>query len=65
MGNYFERLKLEQQELECKINKLKRFIESVEYISLKLKHQELLVQQFNAMNEYNRILKKRIELVEN
>ena len=65
MGNYFERLKLEQQELECKINKLKRFIGSVEYISLKLKHQELLVQQFNAMNEYNRILKKRIELVEN
>lgn len=65
MGNktFLDRLFEEQEELNVKINKLNSFIGSDEYIALQTKQQELLVEQFNVMNEYKRILNERTALI--
>lgn len=60
---FLDRLFEEQEELNVKINKLNNFIGSNEYIALPIKQQELLVEQFNVMNEYKRILNERTLLI--
>ena len=60
---FLDRLFEEQEELNVKINKLNNFIGSNEYIVLPIKQQELLVEQFNVMNEYKRILNERTLLI--
>ena len=57
--NLVNKLFEEQEELNVKINKLNKFLGTDKYHSLPIKQQELLVEQFNAMNEYKRTLNER------
>lgn len=61
--SFIDRLFKEQEELNIKINKLNSFLGSDKYVSLSTKQQELLVEQFNAMNEYKRTLNERTALI--
>ena len=65
MSTFKERLIEEQLELDKKICKLKEFIDyNVEFIKLSKEQQYLLHKQFYYMDEYNKILIRRLELLE-
>lgn len=65
MSTFKERLIEEQADLNEKVEKLKQFIESNKvFITLSVEHQELLCRQFRYMSDYNLILLKRLELLE-
>lgn len=65
MSTFKERLIKEQLDLNEKVEKLKEFIEGNKvFITLPVEHQELLCRQFRYMSDYNLILLKRIELLE-
>ena len=65
MSTFKERLIKEQVDLNEKVEKLKEFIEGNKvFITLPVEHQELLCEQFRYMSDYNLILLKRIELLE-
>lgn len=65
MSTFKERLIEEQSELDKKICKLKEFIDyNVEFIKLPKEQQYLLHKQFYYMDEYNKILIRRLELLE-
>lgn len=65
MSTFKERLIEEQADLNEKVEKLKEFIEGNKvFITLPVEHQELLCEQFRYMSDYNLILLKRIELLE-
>ena len=65
MSTFKERLIKEQVDLNEKVEKLKEFIEGNKvFITLPVEHQELLCRQFRYMSDYNLILLKRIELLE-
>ena len=65
MSTFKERLIEEQADLNEKVEKLKSFIEGNKvFITLSEEHQKLLCEQFRYMSNYNLILLKRIELLE-
>ena len=65
MSTFKERLIKEQLDLNEKIEKLKAFIEGNKvFRTLPVEHQELLCKQFRYMSDYNLILLKRLELLE-
>jgi len=65
MSTFKERLIKEQADLNEKVEKLKEFIEGNKvFITLPVEHQELLCRQFRYMSDYNLILLKRLELLE-
>lgn len=57
---WYDRMKDEQKELNERILKLEKFMNSDTYHELCFRDQLLIVHQSNAMNEYNTILLKRI-----
>ena len=60
--NYQDRVKHEQVDLQSKISSLSHFIvESPVYINLDEKERNRLLDQLDAMGEYNDILVERIE----
>ena len=60
--NYIDRMKTEYSDLQNKINKLKLFINSPKALTLQDEKLELLVRQYQVMNEYLSILHARIKL---
>lgn len=60
--NYIDRMKTEYSDLQNKINKLKSFINSPKALTLQDEKLELLVRQYQVMNEYLFILHARIKL---
>ena len=56
-----ERVVLEKQELDNKIDKLYVFIKSEKYKELDLIDQQLLATQFSLMLSYSATLSRRIE----
>lgn len=60
--NYIDRMKEEYSDLQNKINKLKSFINSPKALTLQDEKLELLVRQYQVMNEYLSILHARIKL---
>ena len=60
----YSRLKMEQSELEKRIDDLFTFLTSLEYRYLSQRQQQLLKEQLNVMRQYNMLLKSRITQVE-
>lgn len=60
--NFLDKLEIEFQELNTKIDNLESFIDSKKFKELNNKNQLLLFKQRNHMNQYKRILKERIEI---
>ncbi len=61
LENYQNRMILEKEELDIKIKKLNRYIQSVNFIKLDTVDRELLIEQYHYMGLYNQILDQRIE----
>ena len=59
-----ERVKVELDELQMRLTKLKRFVESERITTVSPEMADLLRQQYTVMKEYYEILKKRISLME-
>ena len=59
-----ERVKVELDELQMRLTKLKRFVESERIITVSDEMADLLRQQYAVMQQYRDILKKRITLME-
>ena len=59
-----ERVKVELDELQMRLTKLKRFVESERITTVSDEMADLLRQQYGVMKEYQEILKKRISLME-
>lgn len=62
MQDYQNRVIEEQVELSGKIYKLLEFMYNDEYSSLPAVEQGLLMVQLNAMEQYEKTLKRRIDL---
>ena len=59
-----ERVKVELNELQMRLTKLKRFVESERITTVSDEMADLLRQQYAVMQQYRDILKKRITLME-
>ena len=59
-----ERVKVELDELQMRLTKLKRFVESERITTVSDEMADLLRQQYAVMKEFYEILKKRIALME-
>ena len=59
-----ERVKVELDELQMRLTKLKHFVESERITTVSDEMADLLRQQYAVMKEYRDILKKRISLME-
>lgn len=59
-----ERAKVEFDELNMRLNKLKRFVEGERITTVSDEMADLLRQQYAVMQQYHDILKKRIVLME-
>lgn len=59
-----ERVKVELDELQMRLTKLKRFVESERITTVSDEMVDLLRQQYAVMQQYRDILKKRIALME-
>ena len=59
-----ERVKVELDELQMRLTKLKHFVESERITTVSDEMADLLRQQYAAMQQYRDILKKRIALME-
>ena len=59
-----ERVKVELDELQMRLTKLKHFVESERITSVSDEMADLLRQQYAVMQQYRDILKKRIALME-
>ena len=59
-----ERVKVELDELQMRLTKLKRFVESERITTVSDEMDDLLRQQYAVMQQYRDILKKRIVLME-
>lgn len=58
---YQERVVIEKQELDDKIDKLEAFLRSENYQGVDLLNQQLMMQQLGIMLAYSSILSRRIE----
>jgi hypothetical protein len=63
MDTFLERLHIEENDLETKINKLKNFFYSETFQDLSLADRILLKKQVTLMEEYHEILTIRIRLL--
>ena len=63
MTDLLDKLNLEADELEAKINKLGQFIETAEYKALDMDHRVVLGTQLMAMCSYLSCLNHRILLL--
>ena len=61
MEGYQDRVVVEKDELDERIEKLTNFIQSVKFQSIPEEEQELLTRQLEVMREYSSILEERIE----
>ena len=59
-----ERVKVELDELQMRLTKLKRFVESERITTVSDEMADLRRQQYAVMQQYRDILKKRIALME-
>lgn len=59
-----ERVKVELDELQMRLTKLKRFVEGERITTVSDEMADLLRQQYAVMQQYRDILKKRITLME-
>nr|DAU24081.1 MAG TPA: hypothetical protein [Caudoviricetes sp.] len=59
---YIDRMKTEYTELQNRITKLKTYINSPTAFEIQEEKLELLVRQYQVMNEYLSILRARISL---
>ena len=59
-----ERVKVELDELQMRLTKLKHFVESERITTVSDEMVDLLRQQYAVMQQYRDILKKRIVLME-
>ena len=59
-----ERVRVELDELQMRLTKLKRFVESERITTVSDEMADLLRQQYAVMQQYRDILKKRIALME-
>ncbi len=59
-----ERVKVELDELQMRLTKLKRFVEGERITTVSDEMADLLRQQYAIMKQYRDILKKRIALME-
>lgn len=59
-----ERAKVELDELQMRLTKLKHFVESERITTVSDEMADLLRQQYAVMQQYRDILKKRITLME-
>lgn len=62
MSNYKERVVIEKDELNTKINDLVGFMHSDEFVALDSVNQGLLMVQHVAMQNYIDVLRRRIEV---
>ena len=59
-----ERVKVELDELQMRLTKLKHFVEGERITTVSDEMADLLRQQYAVMQQYRDILKKRIALME-
>ena len=62
MSDFVDRMITEYTELETKTTKLNEFIYNKKYLELNEENRALLNAQYNAMMEYQFILKRRIKI---
>lgn len=63
MESFIQRLIEEQKQLKHKIDKLRPFIQSDNFIKVSIEQQDLLKIQLYIMDQYNEILGRRISLL--
>lgn len=63
--DFLERMKNEYEELNNKILKLEKFVESKKFENLNDKNKSLLKEQHKFMKKYSEVLLKRIEINKN
>lgn len=63
MEELINKLEMEKQELEDKLEKLDAFMESVGYIELTDLHKKLLHEQASAMTSYAGIIRRRLAML--
>lgn len=61
---WLERVKIEAEDLDDKINKLGKFFDTDQFRALGMDHRVVLVKQLTAMCDYHSCLKLRIKLSE-
>ena len=62
MHDYVKRMEAELKELEERISKLSKFIESDTFKYIRYETQDLLTEQIDVMLHYQRLLQKRLQL---
>lgn len=62
MPDYVKRMEEELKELEERITKLSKFIESDTFKYTHYKKQDLLTEQLGVMIHYQRLLQKRLQI---
>ena len=62
MHDYVKRMEAELKELEERISKLSKFIESDTFKYIRYETQDLLTEQIGVMKHYQRLLQKRLQL---
>lgn len=62
MPDYVKRMEAELKELEERIVKLSKFIESDTFKYIRSETQDLLTEQIGVMIHYQRLLQKRLQL---
>lgn len=62
MPDYVKRMEEELKELEERIVKLSKFIESDTFKYIRYEKQDLLTEQIGVMIHYQRLLQKRLQL---
>lgn len=62
MHDYVKRMESELKELEERIVKLSKFIDSDTFKHIRYETQDLLTEQIGVMIHYQRLLQKRLQL---
>lgn len=65
MEDFVKRLITEESELSEKIEKLGLFLDTEKFKELDIEMQNLMIEQYNYMHQYDQVLVKRIALLNN
>lgn len=60
MSIWQDRLRVEEIDLNTKLESLSSFLDTNEYRALEGRNQDILSNQFNAMSDYHAILLERV-----
>lgn len=63
MSDFIDRIKKEKEDLDIKISSLSKFLVSPKFKELDMDNQDLLIRQYEIMENYSEILDMRLLLL--